>query len=44
MEGVVDRYANALLALAHAEGSAKLDLVAEIVLMDEILELFYNLS
>ena len=44
MEGVVDRYANALLALAHAEGAAQLYLFAQIVLRDQTLELLNDLT
>ena len=44
MEGVIDRYAYALLTLAHAEGAAKLHLITEIVFSDQILKLFYYLT
>jgi hypothetical protein len=44
MEGVVNGNANALLALAHAEGAAKLYLVSEVVLRDEILKLLNYLT
>ena len=44
MEGIIDRYTYALLALAHAEGAAKLYLVAEIVFSDQILKLLYYLT
>jgi hypothetical protein len=44
MERIVHRNANALLALAHAEGASKLYLVAELVFCDQILELFYYLT
>ena len=44
MEGVIHRYTYALLALAHAEGAAKLYLVAEIVFSDQILKLLYYLT
>ncbi len=43
-ELVVHRDAHALLAFAHAEGSAKLDLVAEIVFVNKILELLNYLA
>ena len=36
MEGVVYRYANPLLTVSYAKGSAKLDLVANVVLRDVI--------
>jgi hypothetical protein len=44
MEGIVDRYAYALLTLAHAEGAAKLNLVTETVFCDQILKLLYYLT
>jgi hypothetical protein len=44
IEGVVHRYANTLLALAHAEGAAKLHLVTELVFGNQILKLFYYLT
>jgi hypothetical protein len=44
MELVADRYANALLALAHAEGSAQINLVCEVVLCDQILKLLNDLT
>ena len=44
MEGVIDRYTYASLAIAHAEGASKLDLVAEIVLCDQALKLCYYLA
>ena len=44
MEGVIDRYAYALLTLTHAEGAAQLYLFAQIVLGDQILELLNDLA
>ena len=44
MEGVIDGHANALLALAHAEGAAQLNLVSKVVFGDQILELLDNLA
>jgi hypothetical protein len=44
MEGVIDRYAYALLTLTHAEGAAKLYLITEIVFSDQILKLLYYLT
>ena len=44
MEGVVNGYTYALLALAHAEGSAEIYLVAYVVFCDEVLELFNYLT
>ena len=44
MEGVIERYAYALLTLAHAVGAAKLHLVAKIVFADQILKLLYYLT
>ena len=44
MKGIVHLYAYALLALTHTEGSAKLHLLTEIVLRDEILKLLYYLT
>ena len=44
MEGVVYGDAYALLALAHAEGAAKLYLVANLMFGDEILQLLNNLT
>jgi hypothetical protein len=44
MEGIVYRNANALLALTHAEGSAKLNLLTEIVFRNKILKLLYYLA
>jgi len=44
MEGVVYRYTYSLLALSHAEGAAKLYLVTEIVLGNQILKLLYYLT
>jgi hypothetical protein len=44
MEGVIYRYTYALLTLAHAEGAAKLYLIAEIILGNQILKLLYYLT
>ena len=44
MEGVIDGYADALLALAHAEGAAQLNLVSKVVFGDQILELLNDLA
>ncbi len=44
VELVVNRHANALLALAHAEGSRKLNLVAYSVVGDKALQLLDNLT
>jgi hypothetical protein len=44
VEGVIYRYTYALLTLAHAEGAAKLYLVAKAVLDDQILKLLYYLT
>ena len=44
MEGVAYGDAYALLALAHAEGAAKLYLVANLMFGDEILQLLNNLT
>jgi hypothetical protein len=44
MEGVIDRYADALLALAHAEGAAQLNLVSKVIFGDQILELLDDLA
>ena len=44
MEGIIDRYAYALLTLTHAEGAAKLHLITEIVFSDQILKLLYYLT
>ena len=41
MEGVVNRYTYTLLTLAHAEGAAKLYLIAEFVLCNKILKMLY---
>ena len=43
-EGVVDGNANTLLALAHAEGSAEIYLVADVVFGDQLLELLDDLA
>ena len=44
VEGVVYGDADALLALAHAEGAAKLHLVAQVMLGDETLDLSHDLA
>ena len=44
VELVVNRHANALLALAHAECSRKLNLVAYAVIGDKALQLLNNLT
>jgi hypothetical protein len=44
MEGLVNRYAYAQLALTHAEGAAQLYLVTEVVLGDQALQLLYDLA
>ena len=44
VEGVVYGYAHALLAVTHAEGAAQLDLVADVVLGNEVLKLCYDLA
>ena len=44
MEGVIYRYAYALLALAYAEGAAKLYLITETRLGNQILKLLYYLT
>jgi hypothetical protein len=44
MEGVIDRYAYALLTLAHAESAAKFYFIAEIILGNQILKLLYYLA
>ena len=44
MEGIVDRYAYALLTLTHAEGAAKLDLLTQIVFGNQVLKLLNNLT
>ena len=44
MESVVNRYTDALLTLAHAEGAAKLHLLAKAVLGDQILKLLDYLA
>ena len=43
-ELAVDSGADTLLTSAHAEGAGQLDLVAQIVLGDELLQLFNNLA
>ena len=43
-ELIVNGYANALLALAHAEGTAKINLVTEILFGDQTLQLLYYLT
>ena len=44
MEGIIYRYAYALLTFSHAERTAKLDLVSDIVLVYQILELLDYLT
>jgi hypothetical protein len=44
MEGIVYRNAHALLALAHAEGATQLYLIFKLVLGNQILKLFYDLT
>ena len=44
VEGIVYGNTNALLALAHAEGTAKLYLITEIVLCNEVLKLLNDLT
>ena len=44
MEGIVNGYANTLLALTHTEGAAELYLLTKIILSDEILKLLYYLA
>ena len=44
MESIVNGYTNTLLAFAHAESAAKLNLIAELIFADKILKLFNNLS
>ena len=44
MKGSVNRNANTLLAVAKAKGSAKVYLVAYVVLGNQILKLFYYLT
>ena len=44
MKIVINCYADTLLAFAHAECAAKLNLITEIVFTDKILKLFYNLT
>ena len=44
MEGVIYRYTYTLLAFAHAEGAAQLDLIADIVIGDKVLKLLYDLT
>ena len=44
MEGVVNRHAHTLLALAHAEGAAQLHLVTKVILGDQALQLLYDLA
>ena len=44
MKIIVNGNANALLALSHTEGAAKLNFVAEIVLRDKVLQLLYHLA
>ena len=44
MELVVNSYTYTLLAVAHTEGAAKLYLLANVVLCDELLKLTYYLT
>lgn len=44
MDIIINRNAHALTALAHAECSAQFNLIVEIVLANEILQLFNNLT
>ncbi len=44
IEIIVDGDTNTLLALTHAEGAAEIDLVADVVLGDQSLKLFYHLA
>lgn len=44
MEGIVNRYAYAILALTHAEGTGKLHLIAEIIIRDIVLKLLHHLT
>ena len=44
MEVIVNRHAYAALALTHAESTAKLYLIPDIVLRDQILKLFHHLA
>ena len=44
MKGVIYGYAYALLALAHAEGTGKLNLFAKVVVRDKLLKLLYHLA
>ena len=43
-EGVVHRDADALLATAQAEAAGQFDLVAQIILADELLQVLYDLT
>ena len=44
MEGVIDRYAYSLLAIAHAEGAAERYAIAKMILCDQVLKLRYYLT
>ena len=44
MELAVHSHANALLAFAHAEGAAQLDLVAQTIFCNQLLQLFHYLT
>ena len=44
MELVVNSYTYALLAVAHAEGAAEINLLANVILSDELLKLSYYLA
>ena len=44
VELVVNGHTNTLLTFAHAEGPAELDLIADALLLDEILELLDDLA
>ena len=44
VNGILDGYAHALLAHAHAEGAAKLNLFSKVVFRNEILKLLYHLA
>ena len=44
MKDIINRYADALLASAHAEGSAQLHLVAKAVFVDEVLQSLHYLT
>lgn len=44
VEAVVRHHADALLTTTQTEAAGQLDLVAQIILADEVLQLLYNLT